>query len=73
MFGPHIGARAVYDGYVRKSDGTVSITASMTGERYIIVVGWGRDPIISFAFDVVEGGRSNDFGTIDLRARCPKR
>jgi hypothetical protein len=73
MFGPHYFSRALFDGYVRKSDGSVSIIASMQGERHVIVVGHGRDPIISFSFDVVEGGRNNDFGTIDLRGKCPNR
>lgn len=71
MFGGQTDARIVHEGYLDKTDGSFRITASMQGERHIIVIGWGPDPVISLGVDVVAGGRDNDVGTVDLRGKCP--
>jgi len=71
MFGGLTDARVVHEGYLHKADGSFRITASMQGERHIVVIGRGRDPVISLGVDVVEGGQHNDVGTVDLRGKCP--
>ena len=72
MFGAHTSALVIYEGYFQKANGSFEITASMRGERHIITIGRGRDPIISLGADVVEGGMNNDVGTVDLRGKCPQ-
>jgi hypothetical protein len=71
MFGAQASAMVVYEGYLHKSDGSFRITASMQGERHIVVIGRGRAPIASIGVDVVKGGQNNDVGTVDLRGKCP--
>ncbi len=72
MFGAPASSMVVYEGYLQKANGSFEITASMRGERHIITIGRGRDPIISLGADVVEGGMNNDVGTIDLQGKCPQ-
>jgi len=72
MYGTQDRPTVVYDGYLRKSDGYFEIKASMRGERHIVIVGRGRDPITSIGVDVVEGGTNNDVGNVNLRGKCPK-
>ncbi len=60
----------LHEGFIRP-DGAFSITSSMTGQRHIIVVGKGKEPVKAFAADVVIGGK-NEVGNIDLSASCPK-
>jgi hypothetical protein len=61
----------IHEGFVRPSDGAFWIASSMHGERHIIVVGNGSQPVKVFGFDVTEGGR-NDVGAVDLAGLCPK-
>jgi hypothetical protein len=61
----------IYEGFIRRDDGVFSI-ASSHGERHIIVIGKGKQPVKALAFDVVEGGR-NEIGVVDLVGSCPKR
>lgn len=61
----------VHDGIVRLSDGRFSIDSSFEGQRHVLVVGRGKQPIKTIAVDVVVGGK-NELGDISLQGLCPE-
>jgi hypothetical protein len=70
---PMFGAQdyqAVYDGFVQ-SDGSFWLTGSMSGERQLVVIGKGREPVKTVGIDVAEG-KPIDMGVVDLSGYCPK-
>jgi hypothetical protein len=69
MFGGQ-DSPVIYEGFIRRDDGVFSI-ASSHGERHIIVIGKGKQPVRVLAFDVVEGGL-NEIGVVDLTGSCSK-
>jgi hypothetical protein len=69
MFGTPDESAAV-QGYIRQSDGVFRIFFP-NGERLIVVIGRGRDPLKVFAVNVTAGSK-NDIGTVDLADSCPK-
>ncbi len=70
MFGGHDDP-ATYEGYIRGKDGVFLLTASLRGERHIIIIGKDKQPIKVLAFDVVVGGQ-NEIGSVDISGLCPK-
>jgi hypothetical protein len=68
MFGGHEGP--TFEGYIRPADGSFSLSCSR-GERHIIIIGKGQQPIKTFGTNVIGGGK-NDIGTVDLSGLCPK-
>jgi hypothetical protein len=69
MFGGH-EEFAIFDGYVQAPGGEFSVTVS-GGERHILVVGKGGEPVKALGVNVTSG-ITRDLGTIDLAGSCPK-
>lgn len=61
---------AVHEGMVQP-DGSFSLTASLDGERYVIVFGRNREPVKAIGVNVA-AGMTNDIGKVDLSGSCPK-
>ncbi|MGA2436645.1 MAG: hypothetical protein ABSG25_15325 [Bryobacteraceae bacterium] len=59
------------EGYIRQADGMFQLDGNMWGDRHIIVIGKGKEPVKAFAVNVTVGGLHNDVGTIDLSGSCP--
>jgi hypothetical protein len=57
------------EGYVHASDGKFEVNRSFNGERYILVIGWGKEPVRAVGVNLTEG--KNDAGVIDLAGACP--
>jgi hypothetical protein len=68
MFGNQL-AKGSFEGYIRRADGTFWLDSTITGERYIVIVGRAKEPIKVVAIDVIVGGK-NDVGIIDLSGSC---
>jgi hypothetical protein len=62
-------AGVAHDGYIRE-DGSFDLTANMQGERHIVIVGKGTQPLITTAANVISGGGRTDIGMIDLGKVC---
>jgi len=71
MFGAQEN-RILHEGFIEGTDGTFRITSSMSGERHIIIIGKGKNPLKCIGADLVEGGGQNELGAIDLSDVCPK-
>lgn len=69
MFGTPDTSTAT-QGYVRNADGFFRVDFS-SGERLIVVVGRGKEPVKVFAVNVTAGSKNN-IGTVDLSGSCPK-
>ena len=69
MFGTPDDSAAM-QGYVRRSDGFFRVFAP-SGERLIVVVGKGKEPIKMLAVNVTAGAK-NAIGVVDLSGSCPK-
>lgn len=61
---------AVHEGIVRP-DGSFSLTASLDGERYLMVIGTNSEPVKAIGVNVA-AGMTNDIGKVDLSGSCPK-
>jgi hypothetical protein len=68
---PMFGYPAEVNEGVVQPNGSFSLTASLFGERYLLVIGKGREPVKTIGIDVA-AGRTNDIGTVDLGGHCPK-
>ncbi len=68
MFGCHAGQS--FEGYIDPTSGRFSFACSR-GERHIVIVGRGKEPIKAVAVDVVAGG-DNDMGVVDITGLCPE-
>jgi hypothetical protein len=71
MFGGHV-ERSTYEGFIHGNDGSFSVTAHMRGERHILIVGRGKQPLMAIGVDVTAGGGKTDVGVLDLSAACRK-
>jgi hypothetical protein len=60
----------VSEGYV-DVDGSIFLALGGLGERTILVIGKGKQPVKSIALDITVGKR-HDFGSVDLSGLCPK-
>ena len=69
MFGASSPPAAI-EGFIRE-DGTFSMSGAMSGERHIIVVGRGKEPIRAFGLNV-NASRLNDAGSVDVSNGCRK-
>ncbi len=69
MFGAPSSPGAL-EGYIQ-SDGAISLSGQMSGERHIVVIGRDKQPVKTLAIDVVVGGK-NAIGEVDLSSSCPK-
>ena len=58
------------EGYI-DSSGSFSLTGQMHGERHLVIIGKGKEPVRVFSADVTSG-KVNDLGIVDLTGRCPK-
>lgn len=70
MFGQSDPA-PIHDANIRASDGRFWLTGSLRGERMILVVGKGKDPVKALGVTVVRG-RDSDVGVINIAGGCPK-
>jgi hypothetical protein len=71
MFGGH-DKLSVYEGIIHMSEGSFVIEAAMRGERHIVIIGKGKQPITAFGVDVMSGGGKTNVGVLDLAKICPR-
>lgn len=69
MFGTSLGAW-VAEGQIG-ADGSFTISGGMKGERHIVVLGKGKQPVRAVGIDITVGG-TNNIGTVDLSDFCPE-
>lgn len=62
---------SVYEGYIDTHDGSLLLEAAFRGERHIVIIGKGKDPVRAFGVNLVVGA-DNDIGAVDLTGSCPK-
>lgn len=53
-----------------RTDGSFTLTGGMNGMRQIIVIGRGKEPVKTLAFNLGKGCGDRNIGTIDLRGAC---
>ena len=53
-------------------DGNFEIIGGMKGVRSVIVIGFRKEPVKTFATNLLAGGSPNDLGTIDLSLYCKR-
>jgi hypothetical protein len=63
---------AVYEGVVRSADNSFSISASLRGERHILVIGRTKQPLLAVGVDATSGGATTDIGVLDMSKVCQK-
>lgn len=61
---------SIYEGLVRPVDGSFSLIAHMRGERHILIVGRGKQPLAAIGVNVTSGGGKTDVGSLDLSTMC---
>jgi hypothetical protein len=62
--------RPSFEGQIDPSSGKFTMIASFRGERHVVVVGKGKDPVRSIGVNL-RSGRNNDAGVVDLTGLCP--
>jgi hypothetical protein len=68
MFDSHKGLN--HEGVVEGRTGQFSITSNFSGERHILILGRGKDPIAVFGVNLTVG-RDNPLGEFKLNRPCP--
>ena len=69
MFGGHEGDLN-HEGTVRSS-GEFQIDSSFGGERHILIIGFGSEPLKAIGINLIVGGKNN-LGDVDMSSACPK-
>ena len=64
---------SVYEGFIRNPSGAFRLTAPMRGERHILIIGRGKQPLKSLGVNVTSGGGKTDVGEINLERECQSK
>jgi hypothetical protein len=71
MFGGHDDL-SIYEGFIRLPGGSFTVDGPMRGERHILIIGRGKQPLTAMGVDVTSGGGNTNVGVVDLSKMCPK-